>query len=133
MGIFSNLRKWAQGTSKQRHLSPWLGGPKPDTAGHTGTQSQRLLSTDEVEAFVYAGEPLTVVSSNVGPLAQYFIDEQKLMLEFDGGASAYLYDDVTPDEAFAFAAAPSKGIWVWDNLRVRGTTNRHRKKFTKLR
>jgi hypothetical protein len=97
-----------------------------------GTKSKRLLSTDEVEGFVYAGEPLVVASSNVGPLAQYTIDTQQLMLEFLDG-SAYLYDDVTPDEAFDFAAAPSKGEWVWNHLRIRGTKNDHRKPFRKIR
>lgn len=38
-----------------------------------------------------------------------------------GGVSAYAYQNVSIDEALSLHAAGSKGTWVWDNLRIRGT------------
>lgn len=35
--------------------------------------------------------------------------------------SVYRYFDLTPDDALSLYAASSKGTWVWDNLRLRGT------------
>jgi len=91
----------------------------------------QLLSGDEVERFVYDQAPLVVHSSNVR-LVQYFLDAQQLMVEFRRGA-AYLYSNVTEQEALALAQAPSKGGFVWDYLRVRGSRTAHQKPYVRLR
>lgn len=91
----------------------------------------RALPASDVEAFVYEEQPLFVHSTNVA-MAQYFFTTKQMMVEFLGGG-AYLYDGVTEDEAIQFAKAPSKGGWVWDNLRVRGSRNKHKKPFRRLR
>src|SRR5437667_11585210 len=51
----------------------------------------RSLPASEVESFVYEAEPLYFHSTNV-KMAQYFIDDEKLMVEFKGGP-AYLYSN----------------------------------------
>jgi hypothetical protein len=41
----------------------------------------------------------------------------------------YGYRNVTPDEFLDFLSAPSKGGWVWDHLRIRGTVSGHQKDY----
>lgn len=38
----------------------------------------------------------------------------------------YLYHNVPPELFLAFIDAPSKGNWLWDNIRIRGTHSGHR-------
>lgn len=89
------------------------------------------LTVAEVQAFVYDGIIVPVVSSNV-LYAMYFIDSAKLVLEFTGSKnrsqSAYMYSGVNEEEAFSFIRAKSKGSWVWDYLRGRRWTWHHFKK-----
>jgi len=114
-----------------RHVASGLGrvvrglfGPTHRT---TGTPPSRSVADD----FVYGGELLFVHSSNVAA-AQYFWGEHKMMIEFLNG-SAYLYSSVNETEAWTFATAGSKGGWVWDNLRVRGTVDQHRKPYERIK
>lgn len=82
-----------------------------------------------VDAFL-AGELTEVVSSH-HRAAVYDAAGQKLTLIFrDGGA--YEYYGVTLDMARSYAAAASKGTWVWDNLRVRGSKTAHKVAWAKL-
>jgi len=83
-----------------------------------------MLTGAEVEGFLYDQELLIVHSTNVAS-AQYFIDDQKLMLEFLNG-SVYIYEPITEEMAMSFVQAQSKGAWVWDNLRVRGEGGDHK-------
>jgi len=46
-----------------------------------------------------------------------------------GPGSLYRYRNVTPEEFLSLYAASSKGDWVWDNLRVRGTWSGHKKDY----
>lgn len=46
-----------------------------------------------------------------------------------GPGSLYRYRDVTPEEFLTLLAANSKGEWVWENLRVRGTWSGHQKDY----
>ncbi len=46
-----------------------------------------------------------------------------------GPGSLYRYAQVPPDEFLTLMAASSKGEWVWDNLRIRGTWSGHRKDY----
>lgn len=105
----------------------------------TGTTGRGGLPLDPevVEAFVYNQHIIYVTSSNVSS-AQYFLEEQRLLLEFlpKGGGrrtSAYLYSGADINLAIAFAQAPSKGEFVWDRIRIRGTINGHRLPFLKIR
>lgn len=89
------------------------------------------VPADQVEAFLYHQELMPVHSTNVAA-AQYFIEDQKMMIEFENG-SAYLYSNITEPEALQFAQAASKGTWVWDHIRVRGNPRATRKSFVKIR
>lgn len=130
MGMFSD---WLDRKKKQfnRPRPPWHGGPKPAAAGERGTGSRQLLSADQVENFVYGGEPLPVSSSNVAS-ATYALDEEQLTISYLDGA-AWQYSPVTVEEALDFARALSKGTWVWDNLKVRGTVHQHQKTAVQVR
>ena len=46
-----------------------------------------------------------------------------------GPGSLYRYSNVTPEEFLSIMAAASKGNWVWDNLRIRGTWSGHQKDY----
>lgn len=77
--------------------------------------------------FLNEGKWLAVVSSNVD-LIRYDYEEEVLYVQFKNGAM-YSYRTVSYKEALDFAQAPSKGGWVWDHLRVRGTLLGHRKQY----
>lgn len=141
------LNRLMQGLSRlMRRKKPEA--PKPKRRQMVGTtgipvdsdlseaqRQQRVLSGDEVYDFVHNSVIMFVHSSNVGAV-QYFKEDQKLMVEFLPGANGkpgrYLYSNVTEDDAISFARAGSKGKWVWDNLRVRGSKTAHRKPYIKL-
>lgn len=89
----------------------------------------RNLGGETVQGFLEDEEPLFVHSSNV-IMAQYFGVVSKMLVEFRSGAS-YLYSNVSLSEALSFAQAQSKGGWIWDNLRVRGSKTQHRKPYVK--
>lgn len=89
------------------------------------------LSPDMAGGFVYDAEPLFVHSTNVA-MCQYYLESRQMMVEFLNG-SAYLYDNVSEQEAIDFAKFPSKGAWVWTNLRVRGSKTAHRKPFRRIK
>lgn len=90
----------------------------------------KQVSRESAEGFLN-GEPLFVHSTNV-VAAQYYADENKMQVEFKGG-SAYLYSNVSLEEAWDFLEAGSKGSWIWDKLRVRGSKTAHRKPYTKIK
>lgn len=93
----------------------------------------RELSKGAVEGFIYNQEPLFVHSSSVA-MVQYFIEDEKLMIEFNNG-SAYMYDDISEEEARLFTRYWTKGGWVWDFLRVRGKGNakKYKKTYKQIR
>ena len=90
------------------------------------------LSKESAEGFLN-GEVLFVHSTNVAA-GQYFPEAEKLMLEFNNG-SAYMYSNISINEAWDFLFAMSKGVWCWDVLRVRGKGNakKFKKPFVKIR
>lgn len=63
-----------------------------------------------------------------GTLKVRFLDKRQ-----DGPASGrgalYYYYDVSPKMFLAFSRAASKGKWVWDHLRIRGTVSGHKKEY----
>jgi len=65
-------------------------------------------------------------------MAQYFADEQKMMVEFKNG-SAYMYSNVSIGEATEFLQAFSKGSAVWTLFRVRGSKTAHKKPYKKIK
>jgi len=139
MGIFDRIRaKFRPKGKKQPGYKPQL-GPKLPRLKQPQRREAPLGATNAglatLEDFVLFGEVMFVRSSNV-TLAQYFPGENKMMVEFHGGRSemrAYLYSDVNEDEAVDFWKADSKGKWVWDNLRVRGTRDQHRKPYVRVK
>jgi len=83
-----------------------------------------------VASFVYDGALINVHSSNVSH-AQYLIAEGKMIVGFKNG-SEYEYGNISEEEAMIFAQAASKGVFVWDFLRVRGTKRGHRKPYRRV-
>lgn len=81
--------------------------------------------------FVHIGIPIhfpqDFSSSNVR-WVQYDIKAQSLFIRFWNG-NLYRYWTMTEREAASMYNSASKGTWVWDNLRVRGTKLGHRKNY----
>ncbi len=99
---------------------------------------ERRYSLDDP---IMTGEMIEVTSSNVhsigfgwnpddpthGTLRVRFLQKSK-----GGGKTAgplYYYHDVHPDVFRAFQVAQSKGKFVWDELRVRGTVSGHQYRY----
>jgi hypothetical protein len=96
----------------------------------------RAIPSDEVEDFICNEQPIFFHSSNVN-MAQFFRGEKKLMVEYKGKNdkpnSAYLYEDISEDEALSLVNSGSKGGWVWDSLRIRGTVYGTKKVYHRIR
>lgn len=133
-------------------IGRWLfGKPKPPkiTGGHRGIAAGKIAAPNldryaervsrghekvgeqEAEEFMEGTTPLFVMSSNVA-MVQYHPDEEKMMVEFLNG-SAYLYSNISRDEAESFLVSHSKGGWIWSNLRVRGSRTAHRKPYVRIK
>lgn len=80
---------------------------------------------NEVELFILSGEWFSLVSS-CAESARYDFDSEQLSIEYRDGEK-WTYGNVSEAEARAFYTAPSHGVWIWDNIRVRGTVHEHRK------
>src|SRR5262245_43553637 len=81
---------------------------------------------DDLSAFLH-GKQRGVISSNVSA-AQYNPEDHYLQVGYKNGGW-YGYHDVSAQEASSFYSSGSKGNWVWDNLRVRGTVFGYRKPY----
>lgn len=107
---------------------------KPVSGGQRGTGGGPL-TPEETQAFLN-GELTFLSSSNVAA-AQYHPDSQELMIEYgvgsDRAGAAWIYGNISMAEAIDFIRAPSKGIWVWDHIRVRGTVHSHQVPAKQLR
>ncbi len=74
---------------------------------------------------------LTPQSSNVFSYS-YDVDTWTLYVRFQSHmvvgvpGSLYGYSSVPPDVFLKMYAAPSKGTFIWDNIRIRGTVSGHR-------
>jgi len=115
-------RGMAIGSTKNPDLTSFL---ERSEAGHAE------IPVDEVQDFLTGGQPLFVHSTNVA-MAQYFPEDQKMMIEYKNGA-AYLYSSISESDAKSFAYAPSKGSWVWSTLRSRGSKTAHKRPYVRLR
>lgn len=115
-------------------------GPAPAPSDEDGLpvivgRRERRYSPDDP---IMTGEMIPVVSSNVhsigfgwnpdnpshGTLRVRFLDGKGKSRQ--GAGSLYYYHGVHPDVFSAFVQAASKGKFVWDRLRVRGTVSGHR-------
>ncbi len=78
-------------------------------------------------------------SSNVHSYG-YDIEAAKLYVRFlhtdqstgnrtQAAGSLYSYSDVEPELFLGLYKEQSKGNWIWDNLRIRGTVSGHRKDY----
>ncbi len=124
----------AAGDLKRRHeqAERYLETRDPSDRPWTEDEISRweMLPAEEVHSFIYEDKALVVHSTNVKQ-ARYYPHRQKMMIEYHNG-SAYLYDGVSVDEAISFANAQSKGGWVWDHLRIRGSRTGHKKSYVRL-
>lgn len=100
-----------------------FGGPKEFPATHP----------------IVTGEMVEVRSSNVHSIG-YDLDNHVLYVRFWAETvrkgelvrfpgALYGYRDVWPEEFLDFLDASSKGGWVWDHLRERGTVSGHKKAY----
>jgi hypothetical protein len=113
------------------HRGIAAGNLKQPNLSEANVAKWQTLDGDQIEGFVYDAQPLFVHSSNVA-MMQYHKDAQKLLVEFLNG-SAYLYSNVSEQEAIQAAKQPSKGGFVWDSLRVRGTKKGHKKPYVRIK
>ncbi len=82
------------------------------------------------EEWAYSGEFWSgFSSSNVRSLA-YDHEGEKLTVEYQGGT--FWEYRVTLPMALALYGAPSKGTWIWDHVKVRGTVHGHQVEATKF-
>lgn len=138
-GIFDRLRGWLRKKPAPRpkfgrgHRGVAAGNlKKPDLEGYAErlAQGHGEILEDEVSAFINDQQLVFVNSSNV-VAAQFFKDEKKMMVEFKDGA--YMYSNVSEDEALQFMQAQSKGGFIWSVFRVRGSRTAHRKPYSRIR
>ncbi len=87
----------------------------------------------QYEDFLLKGKWYGDFSSSNVELMNYDYEKEILYVQFkpknNSGAGVYAYNPVSMAEALSFIKAPSKGGWIWDNLRIRGTALGHRKNY----
>ncbi len=145
MGFFDRLFGRANGTPGVRPgaHSPSRPQPQHENLYKTFEQDQdelaeeeayRILkqneTLDEAEEWATFGEWAPMASSNVAG-ASYEHEEERLTIGYLDG-SYYQYQPVSYEKALDFYRAGSKGTWVWDNLRVRGTVFGYQVPYTFL-
>ena len=89
-------------------------------------------SGDVRTGFIEGHVRIEVISSNIA-WAQYMPDFDALEIGFLNG-SVYRVGSFSPAEAAGFYDAPSRGIWYWEHVRVRGPGNGHltRKPYARI-
>lgn len=116
-------------------FKPWSESPRTNDVVVGG----RRRAADPNDP-VFTGEMIPVESSNVhsigfiwntddpmkGTLKVRFLQSAKGDRSSKGAGPLYHYHDVHPDVFDAFVRANSKGGFVWDRLRIRGTVSGHR-------
>jgi len=139
-GIFDRLRGWLRKKPAPRpkfgrgHRGVAAGDLKnPDLAGYAERLAQGFgeILEDEVEGFLTNEQLIFVNSTNVVAF-QYFPNANQMMVEYRNGG-AYLYSQVTYDEAQQLINAQSKGGKIWDLFRVRGSRTAHKKPYTRIK
>ena len=102
--------------------------PVPDPTKPTQSDFDTPKSQSPSTDFL-AGETYSAFSSSNVQSATYNARENSMDIGFRNGG-VYRYQDITPPEAKSFYSAGSKGKWVWDHLRVRGTVFGYQKPYT---
>jgi hypothetical protein len=102
------------------------------------TDSDGTHREDDIASPVITGEETFVelMSSHVYSYS-YQHDTETLFIRYQqyengrrgGPGPAYEYYGVKPEEFRAMVNAPSKGTWIWDELRVRGNAFQHQKNY----
>lgn len=146
----------ARVTWPDRESEPWeaprrlpFGIPIQDERGRARENVTLPMADGPAQRFglqhpIVTGEMVPAKSSNVHSFG-YDIESTYLYVRYlgyirgakgpDGGVlragpgSLYRYRDVTPEEFLTLYAANSKGHWVWDHLRIRGTWSGHQKDY----
>lgn len=120
-------------------------GPKPSFVRPRGLPVEEIRIGGRVRRYapddpILTGEMIDVSSSNVHSIGFEFNPQQPmkgtLKVRFlqkrgnrTGPGPLYHYDGVHPDTFDAFRNAASKGKFVWDRLRIRGTVSGHRFRY----
>jgi hypothetical protein len=116
------------GTGEPDYIS--IGSRKPVPTGRRGTNAIRpIVPAEEVEAFLYDGAILYVSSSMVS-FAIYNRKEENIIIQYHTGPP-WKYSPFNEQEALDFVLANSKGNFVWDRIRVRGSKTKHKKNAQK--
>lgn len=79
---------------------------------------------------LFAGKVIGVSSSNVSWI-QYDKANERLFVGYQN-LGIYAYYPVSSQEAAHLLFAPSKGKWIWDHIRVRGSKTDHQKVYGKV-
>jgi hypothetical protein len=114
----------------------------PDDQPYTlKNHENRLISVEDVQEFLEGKRDILVDSTNVYSIG-YRPETEQLHVGFqsktpDGKPSGqlgsmYEYDQISPEEAKSFLQVNSKGGWVWDELRIRGTKTGHKKAYRRI-
>lgn len=129
MSNFGKLSKTARKAIMRQARSGSLASPAPESPqskpafGSGMSQADWNQHNQTVDAALNpqlaALEWVGVSSSNVAAGA-YQQDFRRMYLRFNSGA-VYRYEDVPKTIWQAFLAAPSKGHFVWETIRLRGT------------
>lgn len=116
------------------------GSPVP-TDGRPQRRQLPFSSRGDPDDPIYHGQWIKVTSSNVYAIAYVWNEAQpskgtlkvRYKHKLKGGGTQpgpiYDYHDVHPAVFDSFRAAASKGTFVWDRLRIRGTVSGHRYQY----
>ena len=126
--LFSTAALQAPSRSFWQRLTEGFTGLMERLRGEPDVAEELLPDLAEVEAWLKSGEWLEVESTNVKAI-RWLADDEALQIEFLNHGF-YQYQNVNETEARDFALSPSKGSWVWDNLRLRGTVFGYQKDYT---
>ena len=83
------------------------------------------------EGRFYTGEIQAIITSSHVTGMQYIAKKEQLILSFWNG-SHYQYENIGKSEALSLLYTGSKGSWVWDELRIRGTVKGYKKPYRKI-
>ena len=141
--IFRMIRNLFGRSPKKPVIPPTIGGhrgiaagdlKRPDLESYAERVGKRggdvAIGEEEAQDFLAGGNPIFVHSTNV-VMIQWFPEIGKCMVEYKGGG-AYLYSNVTESEMRSFLQAQSKGGFIWDHFRVRGSRTAHRKPYVRI-
>jgi hypothetical protein len=99
-------------------------GGDPFGGGNYRDPFERLLGSQEAQDWAFSGEFFSdFESSNVRAIS-YDHADRVLAVEYRDGARWY-YSPVTLTQAMELYEAPSKGTYIWDHVRIRGTVHAH--------